>query len=335
MNEDAMPSEEFEPEGTESGISPVEPETGDSTTVMMSIAGYTFDTLVGYDEEIERLAELQIVEGSADPEFVAFVEQMKAQHGLYNEPTGRAVLFRSDVREDADRLMVAVANELGHPTLRMRVLEAQPGVQAICIMASQGVTTDGFEEWGTLVLEGVDQWGPPEGLEHGLSFDDMALTNAARGAMKAVSLIHDAAANPKVTVLASAVRPVEPGSLIANLLGPHRVFEIPAPSAAERDDIWDHLMHKHVSMSALDRFELVRLSEGMPRCDIFDAAREAVSEAYHQSLDRRVYVPVGRTNLLGKIAAYQPVDSDEYRIIEESAIEDFRDEIERFERGEF
>lgn len=334
MNEDEMMPGGIDPQGEQSGLPDTSANESASATVMMSVEGYTFDTLVGYDEEIERLTELQVVECSADPEFAAFVEQMKAQHGLYDEPTGQSILFRADVREDADRLMIAVANELGHPTVRMRMLETQPGMQAICILTTPGVSANGFEDWGTLVLEGVDQWGPPDAADRGFTHDDLALSNAARGAMKAMALIHDAAANPKVTVLASAVRPIEGSSLMAGLLGPMTLFEVPNPSAAERDDIWDHLMHKHVSMSALDRFELVRLSEGMPRCDIFAAAREAVSEAYHKSIAERVYIPVDRANLLGKVAAYQPLDSAEYQYIEESVVEDFRDEIERFERGE-
>ena len=333
MNENPMQPEEFDPMGEGSDNSKDNAGT-ETSTVLMSVGGFTFDTLVGFDEEIQRLKEMGIIEGAKDEDFVEFVEQMKAQHGLYNEPTGKAVLFHGDVREDADRLMIAVATEIGHPTVRMRIFEPQPGIQAICIMSTPGMTVEGFKDWGTLVLEGVDSWGAPDGLDNGFSIDEMALANAARGTMKAISLIRDAAANPKVTILVSASVKPDSHSFISGLVGPMTTFEVPRPSREERDDIWDHLMHKHVSMSAIDRFELVCLSEGMPRCDIFAAAREAVSQAYHESIEKRIYTPVDRANLLNKIAAYQPLDSEEYRWIEESVVEDFRDEIERFERGE-
>ena len=327
-------SEEFDPMNEDGGISDMGSDGTQKSTVMMSLAGYTFDTLVGFGEEIERLRLMGLLDNAEDSEFVSFVEQMKLQHGLFDEPTGEAILFKSVVREDADRLMIATANELGHPTVRMRVASPHPGVQAICIMATPGVTEKGFEDWGTLVLEGVDSWGTPEAFDLGVAYDEMAIANAANGAMKAVSLLRKAASNPKVTILASASGDIDPHSLIGAWIGPMKVFGVPAPSEAERDEIWDHLMSKHVSMSAMDRVELVRLSEGMPRCDIFAAAREAVSQAYRQSIDQRTYVPVDRGNLLNKIAAYQPLDSEEYRWIEESAVDDFRDEIERYERGE-
>ena len=327
-------SEEFDSINENEGVADIGNDGTQKSTVMMSLAGYTFDTLVGFGEEVERLRLMGLFDDSEDSEFVSFVEQMKLQHGLFDEPTGEAILFKSFVREDADRLMIATANELGHPTVRMRVASPQPGVQAICIMATPGVTEKGFEDWGTLVLEGVDTWGAPEAMDLGVAYDEMAVANAASGAMKAVSLIRNAAANPKVTILASASGDIDSHSLIAAWIGPMKVFDVPAPSQAERDEIWNHLMSKHVSMSAMDCFELVRLSEGMPRCDIFAAAREAVSQAYRQSIGRRTYVPVDRGNLLNKIAAYQPLDSKEYRWIEDSAVDDFRDEIERYERGE-
>jgi SpoVK/Ycf46/Vps4 family AAA+-type ATPase len=123
-------------------------------------------------------------------------------------------------------------------------------------------------------------------------------------------------------------------SSLVNLLGPMTIFEVPLPNGHERYDIWEHLMCKHISMSALDIVELVKLSSGLPRCDIFAAAREAVAQAFHKSIEELSYVPVSRSNMLDKIAAYQPLDSEEYRAIEDSVAEDFLDEIERYDRGE-
>ena len=302
-------------------------------TIAMSLDGYTFDTLVGFDDEIARLRELGVLDG-VDESYLAFVEQMKAQHGLYDEPSGNTVVFQSATREDADRLMIAAANELGHPIMRMKMLEGPMGAQMLCIMASQGLSKGRFDGPGTLILEGVDTWGSTDpatamGMAEGLPLDERS-----QGAVKAVNLIRDAVANPEVSVFASLSFQPEPHSPLSQLLGPATLFEIPEPNGDERAAIWDHLMHKHVSMSANDAFELVRLSRGMPRCDIFAAAREAVSQAYHESLDKRTYIPVTRSNLFEKIAAYQPLDSDEYRTIEDSMVEDFLSEIDRYEHGE-
>lgn len=295
---------------------------------LLSLNGYTYESVVGYGDEIARLRALGVVD-DPDPEYIAFVEQMRKQHGLHDEPTGRTLVFCAEAREDADRLMLATANELGNPTVLMRVMENMPGVQALCIVATPGVTSEGFDGKGTLVLEGVDQWGVP-----GADMGEAMMSGPAQGALKAVQMIRMSVANPQVTVFASASAPLDPGFFITRLLGDADTFEVPAPSAEERDEIWDHLMRKHVSMSALDRYELVELSRGLPRCDIFAAAHEAVVQAFRASLEKRVYVPVTRGNLLDKVAAYQPVDSEEYRRIEDGAVEDLRAELERIERGE-
>ena len=303
---------------------------GDTSSVLMSLDGYTFETLVGYDEEIEKMREMGIID-SVDDTYLAFVERMKEQHGLYDESTGGIVLFKSAVREDADRLMVATAHELGHPIIRMKTIDGPMGSRVFCVMASPGLGMRGFEDWGTLILEGVDAWWPGDDVE---SYGDIPLKESASSMMKAFAIIKSSVANPKVTVFASVSEGLDARSPLGSMLNPATVFEVPAPSESERDAIWDHLMEKHVSMSANDRFELVELSRGMPRCDIFAAAKEAVVEAYHQSLERYSYVPVSRANLLEKIAAYQPLDSEEYRIIEDCIVEDFIRDIERMERDE-
>lgn len=303
---------------------------GDASSMLMSLDGYTFDTLVGYDEEITRLRDMGVID-AVDEEYLAFVEQMKKQHGLYDEPTGDVVVFKSAVREDADRLMVATAHELGHPIIRMRLIDGPMGMRALCVMSTPGLGSGGFTDWGTLVLEGIDTWWTPDGGEYDGA---AAMQESAGSAMKALALIKSSTANPKVTVFASVSDELDPRSPLGALLAPFTMFDVPAPSEAERDAIWDHLMDKHVSMSANDRFELVRLSRGMPRCDIFAAAKEAVVEAYRQSIDTRSYIPVSRVNILDKIAAYQPLDSDEYHQIEDQVVDDFIQQIERMERGE-
>ncbi len=309
-----------------------------SHEAILSLDGYTYDTLVGFDKEIQRIRRSGIL-GNADEEFLAFVRQMQEQHGVHDETVGTSVLFRSDVRDDADRLMLATAHELGRPTLRLRVVDAPSGMHAICVVATAGVSEEGFDGWGTLVIEGIDLLDLPFNVDLGLaSFGfahafEQASPGALAGVLKTLNLIRKAAVDPQVAVFASACVEPEGSSSLMRLIGPMRLFDIALPDGEERDAIWDHLMSKHVSLSALDRFELVRLSSGMPRCDIFSAAHEAVLQAYHQSLDTRQYVSVTLSNILDKIAAYQPLDSKEYQEIENRIVEDFLAEIDRYEHG--
>ena len=73
--------------------------------------------------------------------------------------------------------------------------------------------------------------------------------------------------------------------------------------------------------------DLVRLSDGMPRFDIESAAREAIEEAYKQSLLQRRFVAVSAQNIFEKLANYQPLESEIYRDLEEKVIDDFRRDL--------
>ena len=45
----------------------------------------------------------------------------------------------------------------------------------------------------------------------------------------------------------------------------------------------------------------------------------------------RRYVPVTRENLFEKLAAYQPLDSEEYLALEEAVVKDFRADLEHID----
>ena len=62
-----------------------------------------------------------------------------------------------------------------------------------------------------------------------------------------------------------------------------------------------------------------------------DEAREAIEEAYKASLVARRYVPVTADNLFDKLAAYQPLDSDEYRALEDAVVRDFRRDLDHLD----
>ena len=90
-------------------------------------------------------------------------------------------------------------------------------------------------------------------------------------------------------------------------------------------------MHDHPSMSSLNRADLLRFSEGLPRYDIYMAARAAVEDAYKTGLVQRMFVPVTEENMFDKLAACHMVDSDEYRAIEDAVARSFRDGLDDIE----
>ena len=55
---------------------------------------------------------------------------------------------------------------------------------------------------------------------------------------------------------------------------------------------------------------------------------EQLEEAYKLGLLQRTYVPVSPQNIFEKLAACQPLDSDEYRAIEEALVSSFREDLD-------
>ena len=157
------------------------------------------------------------------------------------------------------------------------------------------------------------------------------MASLSRGAREAISLIRSAVENPDVFVLASSSEAGEIDPFFFDLLEPLSVIDIDFPTVSERDDIWMEIAREHPSLRGIDRASLVRYSAQMPRYDMYMAAREAIEEAYKASLVARRYLPVTADNLYDKLAAYQPLDSDEYRALEEAVVNDFRRELEHLE----
>jgi len=180
------------------------------------------------------------------------------------------------------------------------------------------------------VLEDIDLWGAPLG-DYGEEADSFLMMQLSRGAREALTLIRSAVENPDVRVLASASSAADIDEYFQELLEGAVIIDIDYPTPEERVDIWMDIAREHPSLRGVNRSDLVRLSANMPRYDIYMAAREALEDAYKQGLVARRYQPVTRDNLFDKLAAYQPLDSREYRELEEAVVSDFRRDMAELE----
>lgn len=309
----------------------------DAHAVVSSLETITYRELVGYDETVKTMRDFGIGMQD-DPRFQELVEMLNARHGLDRMPASDTLLFRSPAREDAQRFMAATLGELGLPAIRMRMEENLQGMPVLCVMAQAdrqpklNAARNAFEGAGVLMLEDLDLWISP--MVETSSGDDLGgflMASLSRGAREAISLIRSAVESPDVFVLASASEAEGIDPFFYDLLEPLSVVDIDFPTASERDDIWMEIAREHPSLRGIDRAALVRFSSQMPRYDMYMAAREAIEEAYKASLVARRYLPVTADNLFDKLAAYQPLDSDEYRGLENAVVEDFRRELERLE----
>lgn len=287
-----------------------------------------YDNLAGFDSTIAVMRDLG-VGLQDDPQFKELVNLLNTRHGLGSQPAADTMLFRAPAREDANRFMHATIGELGRPTLCMHMEENLQGQPMLCVTAQAdtplkpATLRNAFANGGTLVLENVDLWMPPQ-LEGGEDPAAQFIQALSRGAREAIGLIRAAVDNPDVYVLATASLDGRIDGFFLDMLEPVCVIDIDNPTPEERVDIWMDIAREHPSIRAVNRADLVRLSANLPRFDIYMAAREAIEEAYKYGLVTRRYHPVTRDNIFDKLAAYQPLDSGEYKSLEEEVIRDFR-----------
>ncbi|MEG0776063.1 MAG: ribonucleotide reductase subunit alpha [Raoultibacter sp.] len=298
--------------------------------------GLTYKDLAGFQGVIATMHEFGIgVE--KDAQYQEFLSLLNERHGINKMPATDSFVFMSAAREDANQFMAATVGEIALPTVRMNMEEGPQGVPILCVMASVdhqprlSFGRTAFEGPGVLMLEDIDLWGPP--LVDG-GFDDaegFSFTHLSRGAREAINLIRQAVENPEVYVLATVSNENDVEDFFFDLLDPFQTVAVDLPTEKERADIWEHIAQEHPSVSSLQASELVRLSGNMSRFDIYMAAQEAVEEAYKASLAHREFVPVTIENMFEKMAAYQPLESPEYRQLEDAVIEGFRVQLEDVE----
>lgn len=296
---------------------------------------YRYADLVGYDTAIDKM-HIRGIGLSDDSSFNDFLSMLARRHGIDSPPSTETMVFRAYAREDANQFMAATVGELNVPTVRMYMEESPQGLPVLCLMASADfkshlhLSRHGFDGPGALVLEDIDLWGSP--LAGQLDeFDVNSFAQLSRGAREAVNLIRSAVENHKVTVMAtcSTEHPLE--DFFYDLLDPISIIDIDVPNDEERKAVWKQAATMYPSLRFIDRDDLVRFSAHMSRYDIYMAARESVDQAYTESVERRTYVPVTRGNVFDKVAAYQPLDSNEYHRLEDAAVESLRADIENID----
>ena len=299
----------------------------DESAVISSLENITYKDLAGFDRTIKTIRDFGIGMQD-DPEFQGLVTLLNYRHGLERMPAADSFLFRSPAREDAHRFMTATLGEIGLPAIRMHMEENLQGAPVLCVMAQAdnhprlNSARNAFEGPGVLMLEDLDLWEAPV-VDADDDLGGFVYATLSRGAREAINLIRSAVENPDVFVIASASDGRAIDGFFYDLLEPLTVVDIDYPDEDERRAIWLDILHDHPSMRGINLDDLVEFSAGMPRYDLYMAAREAIEDAYKTSLMHRNYVPVTTDNLFEKLAAYQPLDSKEYHALENAVVREF------------
>lgn len=294
---------------------------------------FNYRNLVGFDKAIASMAKLGVGRAK-DPEFAQFLEMLNFRHGMPGMPGLGTLIFRSPAREDANCFMVATVGELGLPAVRMRLDRNAMGQVVLCVMASpnfkarlSGVSRSGFDSPTVVVLEDLDLWDLPffDG-----SFDDvqsLLTIQLSRGAREALALVQAALTSPEATVLISASEPSEIDPFFWDLIGDHRFVDIDLPDEDERRKVWLSEQSQHPSMRGLNRGQLVDFSRGLSRFEIYAISNESVEEAYRESVAQNTFCAVETDKVLMRLSNFQPLESEEYKRMEDLAVDHFRKEL--------
>ena len=306
---------------------------GRPITEVMGQNRFDYSSIIGFEDVIEKMADFGV--GCSSPQFDSFVAMLNRRHGLPHMPSLGTLVFRGEVREDANYFMVATAGELAVPAVRMRLDENMQGQVVLSVMASPDfriplnrVAQTGFEHPATLILEDLDLWNlPPLDID---LFDPQSLSQIelSRGARDALALITSALDSPDVNVLISARHPENVQPFFAHLLDGYRSVDVPLPSERERTSLWRNAFAMHPSLRGIDLEELVAFSRSLSRFEIYLVTTQALEDAYRKSLKEREFVPVTTDDMLTRLACFQPIDSWEYRKMEDLLVEHFRVELD-------
>ena len=299
-----------------------------------SVNRLTFADLTGFDTVIEDTRALGIGL-NGDEELRKLIDTLRVQHGLDKLSAFGSIVFRTSSREDAGYFMAAVVGELDLPAMRVRMQPGPQGMPVLCVTMSadrQGKPVSGrmmLDSPSVMVLEDIDVWGAP--LMQAAAADDaqgLLAASMARAAREALTLIRSAVENTDVYVLASMAGDSDDQGYLYDILEPMNIVDIYLPDEIDRKQIWKRIADEHPSVRKLNITALTRLSRNVSRYDIALAAREAVEEAYRQSLAARSYVPVSQSLMYEHLAAFQPLDSQEYRILEDAVASAFASTID-------
>ena len=289
---------------------------------------FDYSDLCGYDRIVARMGRMGIGHRN-DASYRDFVRMLNDRHGLVRPPALDTLMFVSEAREDASYFMVATAGELRVPMVRLRFDRNAAGQTVMVVMASPDfpgrmgqISRSGFTTPAAVLLEDVDLWQVPE-LD--VSMDEMNMSNlmqiqVSRGAREALAFLSVALATPEVAVMASCANPAAVDPYFRDLLGMCTTIPVDFPNAEERRQLWRKAQAEHPSLRGLDVCQLVPFSEGMSRYEIGVVVNDAVENAYRESLERRRFCAVSTEDVLMRLSAFHPLDSNEYHQMEDALV---------------
>lgn len=291
---------------------------------------FRYQDLTGYQSSIDIMKKLG-VGADKNSNYNKLVKKLSMQHGLNRVSFSDSLVFRGKSRKDTNEFMLASAGEIGLPVIHMSMDQSINGASVLCMLAPSNSNfklnpaKTGFWGSGILILQDIDTWYLPDSdikVEDG-AINYFALQNA-RGANEVLNLIDVAVDDPNIIVLASIKDDPANFMTLAKYLDSYRIVDIEHPNDQERYQIWSKLAFLHPSLRAFSIDKLVKCSSNISRYSINAAVKHALENAFKQGIEKKEYVPLTLLDITESLAEYQPLESFEYKKLEDIATDNFK-----------
>lgn len=311
---------------------PVKPKNKE--TYVVSNEQLKYKNLVGYDSAIEQMRNLGLGT-QKQTDYMKLVQRLNAEHGLDRIAFADSYIFKSVSRVDSKIFMEATAGEIGLPCIHMKMEDSFGGAGILTMMAPMNSnfrlnpSRTGFNGKGILILEDIDTWEFPDIDTNNI--DSMMAAQISHGVAEVLNLVQEAIDDSNILVMGTVGEDFDNKQLLKGIIENYRVINVDFPNEYERRAIWQVLANDHPSLRAFNINKLVEYSKNMSRYSIEIAAHEALEDAYKQGLDKREFVPLTIVNIIEKLSLHQPLESKEYKNLEDVAAANFKKDIDNID----
>ncbi len=301
----------------------------------------SYDNLIGYQSELKKMC-VYGFESAGDEEYKQFVQETSEFHGLQGLSLYDPFMFYGPSRDDVYEFAEATAGEIGNPLLALHVRTDDEGMWTIRLTGPFHKGLFGVSDPTdiptpcTFIIENIDilQDFIKAAVKQEMQYPEQSQQMPNRGTQmygEILGYIHAILQKPDVFPIITAQSDITLSPQFEELFSRAQRIKVDYPTVEERKEVWKHFASGHNSFANVDIDELSRLSEGISRHDMVVAGRNAVRDAYQESLTNNDYKFVNTRDVLFEMVPFvSQKESTSYNAIEDAAAEAFVDELSEF-----
>ncbi|MGI6216725.1 MAG: hypothetical protein ACOYIK_03830 [Coriobacteriales bacterium] len=298
-----------------------------------SLTPKTYSDLVGYESEMKSMC-VYGFDAAVDDEYKQFLQETSEFHGLEGLSLYDPFLFYGPSRDDVFEFAEATAGEIGNPVLTLHVRTDDDGLWTIRLSGPFRRGLFGVSDPTdiptpcTFIIENIDilQDFIKESIANEMDYPE-EFSRGNRTYSEILGYIHAILQKPDVFPILTSQEDVRLSPQFEEMFEQVQRIKVDYPTLDERKRVWNNFAIGHTSFSAIDIDELSNLSEGISRHDMVIAGRNAVRDAYQESLNNSEYRFVDIRDVLFEMVPFVSQGEPSYSAIEDAAVEAFVDDL--------